>query len=217
MNKYSITVYLVDDHRILREGLKMLLELQGNIRVVGEAENGRKALAGILELRPDVALMDITMPELNGIDATQQITFRSPATKVVILSVHSDTEHVYRAFQAGARGYLLKESAGEEVVKAVQAVYSGRRYVSEKLAEELPLDYMRQPQERSPLDALSPREREVLQLSVEGATSAAIGAKLGLSPKTVDTYRSRLMEKLDVRNLPELVRFAIKHGLTPPE
>ena len=161
--------------------------------------------------------MDITMPELNGIDATQSLVSKSPSTKVIILSVHSDTEHIYRAFQAGARGFLLKESAGDEVVKAVRAVYLGRKYVSQNLSEVLPMDYMRHPQERSPLDALSPREREVLQLSVEGFTSAAIGAKLGLSPKTVDTYRSRLMEKLGVQNLPELVRFAIKHGLTPPE
>jgi DNA-binding NarL/FixJ family response regulator len=217
MKKNAITVYLVDDHRILREGLRLLLELQGDISVIGEAEDGRKAVDGILEARPDVALMDVTMPELNGIDATQNIMLKSPETKVVILSVHSDTEHIYRAFQAGAKGYLLKESAGDEVVKAVRAVFQGRQYISQKLAEILPLNYLRQPQERSPLDLLSAREREVLQLTVEGATSATIAGKLGLSPKTVDTYRSRLTEKLGVQNLPELVRFAIKHGLTPPE
>jgi DNA-binding NarL/FixJ family response regulator len=219
MKKIPITVYLVDDHRILRDGLRMLLELQGDIRVVGEAEDGRKALDGILEAKPDVVLMDITMPELNGIDATQNImlTLRVPETKIIILSVHSDSEHVYRAFQAGAKGYLLKESAGDEVVKAVHAVYQGRQYVSQKLSDALPLNYMRQPQERSPLELLSAREREVLQLTVEGATSAVIAEKLALSPKTVDTYRSRLMEKLGVQNLPELVRFSIKHGLTPPE
>ena len=212
-----ITVYLVDDHRILREGLRILLELQGDIRVVGEAEDGRKALDGILEARPDVVLMDITMPELNGIDATRNIMLKLPDTKVIILSVHSDTEHIYRAFQAGAKGYLLKESAGDEVVKAVHAVYQDRQYISQKLVDALPLSYARQRQVRSPFELLSAREREVLQLTVQGATSAAIAGKLALSPKTVDTYRSRLMEKLGVQNLPELVRFAIKHGLTPPE
>jgi DNA-binding NarL/FixJ family response regulator len=217
MKKNSITVYLVDDHRILRDGLRMLLELQGDIQVVGEAEDGRKAVEGILEAKPDIVLMDITMPELNGIDATQNIALRLPETSIIILSVHSDTEHIYRAFQAGAKGYLLKESAGDEVVKAVRTVHQGRRYMSYKLADELPVGYAHQHQERSPIELLSAREREVLQLTVEGATSAAIAEKLGLSPKTVDTYRSRLMEKLGVQNLPELVRFAIKHGLTPPE
>jgi len=212
-----ITVYLVDDHRILREGLRILLELKGDIRVVGEAEDGRKALDGILKAKPDVVLMDITMPELNGIDATQNIMLKLPGTKVIILSVHSDSEHIYRAFQAGAKGYLLKESAGDEVVKAVHAVYQDRQYISQKLSDALPLSYARQRQERSPFELLSAREREVLQLTVQGATSAVIAGKLALSPKTVDTYRSRLMEKLGVQNLPELVRFAIKHGLTPPE
>ncbi|MBI3161145.1 MAG: response regulator transcription factor [Chloroflexi bacterium] len=213
----TITVYLVDDHRILRDGLRMLLELQGDIRVIGEAEDGRKALDGILSARPDVVLMDITMPELNGIDAAQGILLKLPRTKIIILSVHSDREHVYRAFQAGAVGYLLKESAGDEVAKAVRAVSQNRQYVSEKLSDSLPPNYDRLPKETSPIERLSAREREVLQLTVEGATSAAIAEKLSLSPKTVDTYRSRLMEKLGVQNLPELVRFAIKHGLTPPE
>ncbi|HET7143060.1 MAG TPA: response regulator transcription factor [Anaerolineales bacterium] len=213
----TINVYLVDDHRILRDGLRMLLELQGDILVVGEAENGRTALDGILTTRPDVVLMDITMPELNGIDATQKIMLKLPKTKVIILSVHSDTEHIYRAFQAGAKGYLLKESAGVEVVKAVHAVYQDKQYISPKISDAIPLNYARQRKERSPFELLSAREREVLQLTAEGATSAAIAAKLTLSPKTVDTYRSRLMEKLGMQNLAELVRFAIKHGLTPPE
>lgn len=212
-----ITVYIVDDHRILRDGLRMLLELRGDIRVVGEAEDGRKALDGILETRPDVVLMDIAMPELNGIDATRNILVKMPRTKVIILSVHSDAEHIYRAWQAGAKGYLLKESAGDEVVTAVHAVYNEKQYISQKISDIIPLNYARQRQGRSPFELLSAREREVLQLTVEGATSAAIAEKLNLSPKTVDTYRSRLMDKLGIQNLPELVRFAIKHGLTPSE
>jgi DNA-binding NarL/FixJ family response regulator len=208
-----ITVYLVDDQRILREGLRALLELDRDIRVVGEAADGRAALEGILAIQPEVVLMDVTMPDLNGIDTTQILTQKAPHIKVIILSVHSDSEHVYRAFQAGATGYLLKESAGAEVLAAVRAVKENRRYVSPKIADALAL--RRDP--RSPFEALSAREREVLQLTVAGATSAAIAEKLNLSPKTVDTYRSRVMEKLGAQNLPELVRIAIKHGLTPAE
>lgn len=208
-----ITVYLVDDQRILRDGLRALLELQRDIHVVGEAADGRAALEGILETQPDVVLMDIAMPDLNGIDATQIVTQKAPETKVIILSVHSDSEHVYRAFQAGAAGYLLKESAGKEVVEAVRAAKQGVRYVSQKIADAQIL----RRDKRSPFESLSVREREVLHLTVSGATSAAIAEKLNLSPKTVDTYRSRVMEKLGVQNLPELVRMAIKYGLTPPE
>ena len=208
-----ITVYLVDDQRILREGLRALLELDGSIQVVGEAADGRAALDGILAVQPEVVLMDVTMPDLNGIDAAQILTQKAPQIKVIILSVHSDSEHVYRAFQAGATGYLLKESAGAEVLAAVRAAKQNRRYVSPKIADALAL----RRDKRSPFESLSAREREVLQLTVAGATSAAIAGKLNLSPKTVDTYRSRVMEKLGVQNLPELVRLAIKHGLTPAE
>lgn len=208
-----ITVYLVDDQRILREGLRALLELDGGIQVVGEAADGRAALDGILAVQPEVVLMDVTMPDLNGIDAAQILTQKAPQIKVIILSVHSDSEHVYRAFQAGAAGYLLKESAGAEVLAAVRAAKQDRRYVSPKIADALAL----RRDQRSPFESLSAREREVLQLTVTGSTSAAIAEKLNLSPKTVDTYRSRMMGKLGVQNLPELVRMAIKHGLTPAE
>ena len=208
-----ITVYLVDDQRILREGLRALLELDGSIQVVGEAADGRAALDGILAVQPEVVLMDVTMPDLNGIDAAQILTRKAPQIKVIILSVHSDSEHVYRAFQAGATGYLLKESAGAEVLAAVRAAKQDRRYVSPKIADALAL----RRDKRSPFESLSAREREVLQLTVTGSTSAAIAGKLNLSPKTVDTYRSRVMEKLGAQNLPELVRLAVKHGLTPAE
>jgi len=208
-----ISVYLVDDQRILREGLRALLELDGSIQVVGEAADGRAALDGILAVQPEVVLMDVTMPDLNGIDAAQILTQKAPQIKVIILSVHSDSEHVYRAFQAGATGYLLKESAGAEVLAAVRAAKQDRRYVSPKIADALAL----RRDKRSPFESLSAREREVLQLTVTGSTSAAIAGKLNLSPKTVDTYRSRVMEKLGAQNLPELVRLAIKHGLTPAE
>jgi DNA-binding NarL/FixJ family response regulator len=211
----NISVFLADDHRILRDGLRMLLEAQNDIRVVGEAEDGRQAVGGILSSKPDIVLMDITMPELNGIEATRQIQEELPATKVIILSVHSDSEHVYRAFQAGAWGYMLKESAGSEVVEAVHTVHAGHRYMSRKLIDARLDEYIYERQNRSPLDQLSTREREVFQLTVEGNTSAIIAEKLGLSPKTVETYRSRVMEKLGVDDITALVRYAIKHGLTP--
>jgi len=211
----NITVFVADDHRILRDGLRMLLEAQGDIRVIGDAEEGRQAVSGIVRCKPDIVLMDITMPELNGIEATRQIQEELPGAKVIILSVHADSEHVYRAFQAGAWGYMLKESAGSEVVAAVRTVHAGRRYLSQKLAEAGMDDYVHERQTRSPIDQLSDREREVFQLTVEGNTSAAIAEKLSLSPKTVETYRSRVMEKLGVDDITGLVRFAIKHGFTP--
>jgi len=211
----TISVFLVDDHRVLRDGLRILLESQEDIDVIGEAEDGNKAIKGILRVKPDVAVMDITMPELNGIDAARTIHETLPETGIVILSIHSDLEHVFRALQAGAQGYLLKESAGSEVISAVRAVYLGRRYLSPTIRDSVMEAYLDNRQIQSPLELLSMREKEVLQLTVEGFPSAEIAEKLSLSSKTVDTYRSRLMAKLGVRDLPELVRFAIKHGITP--
>ena len=211
----TISVFLADDHRVLRDGLRILLDSQNDIKVIGEAENGKKAVQSITSLKPDVAVMDITMPELNGIDAAQTIHETLPEIGIVILSIHSDLEHIFRALQAGAQGYVLKESAGSEVVSAVRAVYLGRRYLSPSVRDTVMEAHLQDRQVHSPLDLLSMREREVLQLSVEGHSSAAIAEKLELSPKTIDTYRSRLMGKLGVHDLPELVRFAIKHGITP--
>ena len=215
-----ISVFLADDHTIVRDGLRFLLEAQADITVVGDAADGRQAVRQVQQLRPDVVIMDIAMPELNGIEATQQIRQTCPSTQVVILSVHSTAEHIFRALQAGARGYLLKESAGMEVVDAIRAVHAGRRYVSQRITETMIDDYVRQRQAaepRSPLERLSPREREVLQLVVEGKSSAEIADILFLSTKTVETYRSRLMHKLGISDLPSLVKFAIQHGLTPLE
>ena len=211
----TISVFLADDHRVLRDGLRVLLESQDDIEVVGEAENGNLAIEGITRVKPNVVVMDITMPELNGIDAAQVIHETSPEIGIVILSIHSDLEHIFRALQAGAQGYMLKESAGSEVISAVRAVHLGRRYLSPDIRDAVTEAYMQNRQVQSPLDLLSMREREVLQLTVEGHSSAAIAEKLNLSPKTIETYRSRLMGKIGVRDLTELVRFAIKHGITP--
>jgi len=211
----TISVFLVDDHRVLRDGLRILLDTQDDIEVIGEAEDGNKAVKGINSKRPDVVVMDITMPELNGIDAAQVIHETLPETGIVILSIHSDLEHIFRALQAGAQGYLLKESAGSEVISAVRAVYLGRRYLSPSIRDLVMEAYLNHRQIQSPLELLSMREREVLQLTVEGNSSATIAERMELSPKTIETYRSRLMGKLGVHDLTELVRFAIKHGITP--
>lgn len=215
-----ITVFLADDHAVVRDGLRFLLEAQHDIKVVGNAANGRDAVHQVTQLCPAVVVMDITMPEMNGIEATREIIRVCPSTQIIILSMHSTTEHIFRALQAGARGYLLKESAGIEVVNAVRAVYAKQRYLSSKISDRLIDDYMRQRQTTevpSPLARLSSREREVLQLVVEGQTSAEIADILSLSLKTVETYRSRLMHKLGIGDIPTLVKFAIQHGLTPLE
>lgn len=216
----SIRVFLADDHAVVRDGLRALLEAQDDITVVGDAANGRQAVDQVRKLRPDVVVMDIAMPELNGIEATQQIRESCPSTQVVILSMHSSPEHVFRALQAGARGYLIKESAGKEVAMAVRALHAGRRYFSRQITDTVIDDYIHQRQfssDQSPLGSLSPREREVLQLVVEGKSSVEIAEILFLSPKTVETYRSRVMEKLGIHDLPGLVKFAIQQGLTTLE
>jgi len=215
-----IRIFLADDHAVVRDGLRMILEAQGDIIVVGDAADGRQAVRRVQQLRPDVAVIDIAMPELNGIEATHEIRQTCPTTQVVILSMHSTAEHIFRALEAGALGYLLKESAGREVVDAVRAVHAGRRYLSQRIADTVVDDYLRQRQAaeaRSPLERLTPRERQVLQLVAEGKSSAEIGDILALSPKTIETYRSRIMQKLGLRDLPSLVKFAIQHGITPLE
>jgi len=216
----AIRVLLADDHVVVRDGLRLIVEANDDMTVVGEASDGREAAEKARELRPDVMVMDIAMPELNGIDATQRIRERCPSVQVVILSMHASTEHIHRALQAGARGYVLKESAGEEVVAAVRAVHAGHWYLSERIADTALDDYARKrttPLDRSPIEQLSPREREVLQLVVEGKSSTEIAACIHLSPKTVDTYRSRIMGKLGVHDFASLIRFAIEHGLTPSD
>jgi DNA-binding NarL/FixJ family response regulator len=209
-----IRIVLADDHAVVRDGLRVLLQAQPDIEVVGDAANGREALRLTQQLHPDVVVMDIAMPELNGIEATLQIHDVAPGTQVLILSMHSTTEHIFRALQAGARGYLLKDSAGAEVVDAVRVVHAGRRYLSPKIASTVIDDYISERQRASPLDSLSRRERQILQLVAEGKSSAEAAAMLFLSPKTVDTYRSRMMQKLGIADVPSLVKFAIQHGVT---
>lgn len=208
-----IRVLLADDHAVMLDGLGALLRGEPDIELAGTAGNGLAAVRQALALKPDVVIMDIAMPELNGIEALQRLRRLSPDIRVIMLSMHSSSEHLHRALNAGANGYLLKESAGEDIIAAVRAVHRGRRYLSPALRH---LE-RRGDSGASPLESLSAREREVLQLVVEGRSSAEIAAAIHLSPKSVETYRSRLMRKLGVADITALVKFAIQHGITTPD
>jgi DNA-binding NarL/FixJ family response regulator len=216
----SITVFVVDDHAVVRDGLRLLLEAEPDIEVIGGAANGMDALSEVARTCPDVLIMDIAMPKLNGIDATRRIREICPLAQVIVLSMYSTSEHIFQALQAGALGYVLKESAGSELVDAVRAVHGGERHLSRQVSDKIVRDYMYQRvalEAQSPVACLSPREREILQFVAEGKSSTAIAEALCLSSKTVDTYRSRLMKKLSVSDIPSLVKFAIQHGLTAVE
>ncbi|NBD36394.1 MAG: response regulator [Chloroflexi bacterium] len=214
MNKTKL--FLADDHPIVRDGLRFLLNAQPDMEVVGEAADGQETLQAIRNVRPDIVILDIAMPVLNGIAVAEQIQELYPEVQVIILSMHATTEHIFRALRAGAEGYLVKETAGEEVLDAIHTVQAGGRYLSHEISNKVIEDYILQREsvaEASPLDRLSAREREVLQLVAEGRSSAEIADILSLSPKTVDTYRSRMMQKLHIDDLPSLVKFAIQHGV----
>jgi two-component system, NarL family, response regulator NreC len=213
----TVRVLLADDHTVLRDSLHLLLDSVPNLAVVGGAANGVDAVREAKRLAPDVVVMDIGMPELNGIEATRLIREGCPKTRVLILSVYATSEHIFNALDAGAVGYLLKESAGKEVVEAVQTVHRGQYYFCRKIGMTVVEDYLRhgrEPRKKSPLESLSPRERQILQLVVEGKSSSEVGEIVCLSCKTVETYRCRLMRKLGINDVPGLVKFAILHGLT---
>ncbi len=214
---HEIRVLLADDHPIVRDGLKMLLNMQADISVVGEAANGQEAIQLAQQIRPDVAILDIGMPEINGIDCAREMLRQCPQTQVIMLSIHGTSEYIIRSIQAGAKGYLLKDSLSKEIVRAIQTVYTGQYIVSSKIAatlSALEVDITNIPAIKSPLSQLAPQEQRVLQHVVEGLTSAEIAETMFLSPKTVETYRSRIMTKLGVHNITELVKFAILHGVT---
>ena len=212
----KISVLVADDHAIIREGLRVMLGSQPDMEVVGTASNGYEAIQFVDQNEPDVVVIDISMPELNGIEAISRMLPQHPHLKVIVLSIHETKPYVYRTLKAGAKGYLIKETAGLEVVDAVRAVQRGERYLSQRIADLLTDISFRQLEtsiDVSPLDALSPREREILQLVAEGRTSQEIGERLSISSKTVDTYRSRLMHKIGVEDVAGLVKFAIQHGV----
>jgi DNA-binding NarL/FixJ family response regulator len=206
-----IRVLLADDHRMVRQGFKLILQSQEDLEVVGEAGNGREAVEQAGVLQPDVIVMDVTMPELNGIEATRRMRDVAPQAHVLALSVHRDGVYVREIIKAGAEGYILKESADTELLAAVRAVAEGNSYLSPEVAGAVLKDYRRQAM--TPLDLLSPREREILQLIAEGKTNKDIATRLGLSIYTIDGHRTRIMEKLGLHSIGELVRFAVRNGV----
>lgn len=210
-------ILIADDHVVVADGLRHIIEAEADMNVVGCAHDGTEAVQMALDKRPDVALLDHAMPLMNGTEAAGIIRERRPETQVVILSMHSDPMHVHRALQAGAAGYVVKRSAGREVVDAIRAAAAGRRYLSQPLVDSVIDHFISKTSAASPVDRLSARERQVLQMLAEGRAVVEIAERLSLSPKTVETYRSRIMEKLDLHDLPSLVRFAIKHGLSAME
>jgi DNA-binding NarL/FixJ family response regulator len=212
----SISVFVADDHAVIRQGLTQLLNSHADFNVVGTASDGRDAVKQASRLCPNVVIMDVAMPGMNGIEATREMLDASAAARVVILSMHSAPEYVHHALEAGARGYVHKECAVDEIANAIRTVNAGRRYLSDKIADVVAEQAVAKPG-ANPLALLSTRECEVLQLVVEGHSSVDIGAILHISSKTVDSYRSRLMHKLKIGNVAGLVKFAILHGLTSVE
>ena len=206
-----IRILLADDHAVVRQGFKMLLGAQPDMEIVGEASNGREAAEKAEESRPDVVVMDVAMPELNGIEATRRLTASVPHTRVIALSMHKDWVYVREILRAGARGYLLKDSGAEDLVSAIRAVARGESYLSPAVSNAVLDDYRRHV--TNPIDLLSSREREVLQMLAEGKTNKEIAAVLNLSVYTVDAHRGRIMEKLNLHSINELVRFAVRNGL----
>ena len=207
-------VILADDHKILREGLRTLLEQEKDIHVVGEADNGRSSVKLTGELAPDVVIMDVAMPDLNGIDATRRITVAQPQARVLALSMHSDGRYVKGMLQAGARGYILKDCAAEELTHAIRTVMAGQIYVSPGVTGAIVNDYVRQLSSTDVPATLTHREREVLQLLAEGGSTANIAIELHLSVKTIETHRKRIMDKLGLRSIAELTKYAIREGIT---
>jgi DNA-binding NarL/FixJ family response regulator len=206
-----IRIVLADDHALVRHGFRMILAAQPDMEVAGEAGNGREAVELCQKLKPDVVVMDVTMPELNGIEATRRLIELSPRTRVLALSMHKDAVYVREILRAGARGYLLKDSADTDLLAAVRAVAKGEGYLSPGVSDAVLSDYRRHVTD--PLDLLTTREREVLQLIAEGKTNKEIATSLNLSVYTIEAHRGRLMEKLNLHSTGELVRFAVRSGL----
>jgi two-component system, NarL family, response regulator NreC len=206
-----IRILLADDHAVVRQGFKMILSSQSDMEIVGEAGNGREAVELAEELKPDIVVMDVAMPELNGIEATRRLASSVPHARVVALSMHKDNVYVREILRAGARGYLLKDSVAGDLVSAIRAVAQGEGYISPAVSNAVLDDYRKHV--TNPIDLLSSREREVLQMLAEGKTNKEIAVVLNLSVYTVDAHRGRIMEKLNVHSINELVRFAVRNGL----
>jgi len=207
-----INVMLVDDHGLVRKGIKRLLKDVSGIEVVAEAENGEQAIRQVRKEKPDVILMDISMPGIGGLEATRKISQVVPGVKIIAVTIHDDDPFPARLLEAGASGYLTKGCDVQEIVSAIRSVHLGKQYITPEIAHKLALSFVNE-REKSPLERLTPRETQVMLMVVRGETNKAISEKLCLSPKTTSTYRYRLFEKLGVENDVELTRFAIRHGL----
>jgi two-component system invasion response regulator UvrY len=211
-----IKVLLADDHSIVREGLRRIVEESGDLEVVAEAADGREALRQVAELAPDVAVVDISMPGIDGLEVVSRLKDTHPGLPVLILTMHEEAQYIVRAIEAGAMGYLTKQSAPEQLVTAIRRVYSGQRYITDDATEALALRIARGTRDKTPLDSLSMRELQVLRRLAMGHTNREIAQAYSLSIKTVDTYRARLLKKLDLRNNAELIRFALQNRLIEP-
>ena len=215
----NIKVLLVDDHAIIREGLRSLLEKQPGMEVVADTDDGRKARDLVRQLLPDIVIMDITMPGLNGIEATRQITAEFPDVKVIALSIHFKRRYVADMLSAGATGYILKECLFDELVAAIKAVAAGGRYLSPRITDVVVSDYVKRlsASDDSPFEALKARQREVLQLIAEGKSTKQIALELHVSTKTIEADRRQIMDKLDIHSIAELTKYAVREGLTTIE
>ncbi len=212
----KLRILLADDHTVMRTGLRALLEHHSNLEIVGETENGRETVERSASLRPDVVVMDVGMPILNGIEATKQIVAESPTIAVLILSMHSDETYVMRALQAGARAYLLKDSAAADLISAIEAVSQGKSFFSPKVSRILAEDYVRVLKQKGAVDTydlLTSRECEILQLLAEGKTNKDVATALNISLYTVETHRSHILQKLHLHNSAELVLYAVRKGI----
>ncbi len=213
------TIVLADDHHIVRQGLRVLLEGQPDFQLVGEAGDGLEAVQLTERLKPDVLIIDLMMPSLNGLEATRQLGQRSPHTRVVILSMHANEAYVLEALRNGAAGYVLKDSSAADLVQAVREVVTGRRYLSSPLSERAIAAYIQKASDVAldPYEMLTNREREVLHLAAEGYTNAEIADQLSISPRTAETHRANLMHKLGLRTHTDLIRYALRRGILPME
>ncbi|MCK5254596.1 MAG: response regulator transcription factor [Deltaproteobacteria bacterium] len=211
----NIKVVIADDHTILRQGIKALLDNQEGIEVVGEAKDGREAIKTIEELLPDVILMDIAMPGLNGLEATRRIKKKFPKVKVVVLTMHANEEYIFQILNAGADGYLVKETAFQDLISAINAVHKGEAFMSPSISKKVMTDYIQRAQgeEKVGFDTLTTREREILQLVAEGNSNKKIAEALFISPKTVETHRAHIMDKLNIHDRAGLIKYAIRKGM----
>lgn len=214
-----ITIILADDHRIVRQGLRALLEAEPDLQLIGETGDGLEAVQLVRRRQPDVVVLDLMMPSINGLEATRQISDCRPQTHIIILSMHADEGYVLEALRNGAAGYVLKDSSADDLVRAVREVVAGRRYLSAPLSERAIEVYMQKARETSldPYEKLTNREREVLHLAAEGHSSAEIAERLSISSRTVETHRANMMRKLDLHSQTDLIRYALKRGIIPME